>query len=121
MNGILTKDNAKRYFDTQGVNCPFCDSHRIDVKSPEVEIDRIWRDCYCNECDQGWFEEYSLSRIFTTTNKAGIDIQQANTSDGFESWWWDVGSGLAPRDGEDVEEFAKRVALEAWNRSKESR
>lgn len=33
----------------------------------------------------------------------------------FEDWWYRIGSGVVPLDNEDYEEFAKRIAKEAWN------
>ncbi len=33
---------------------------------------------------------------------------------GFSAWWDSVGSGMRPEEGQDVEEHAKRVAIESW-------
>ena len=33
---------------------------------------------------------------------------------GFESWWRDIGSGITPDTGADMEEHARKVAFEAW-------
>ena len=32
----------------------------------------------------------------------------------FEEWWFNVGSGLGPKDGEEIEQFAKRISYHAW-------
>jgi len=33
----------------------------------------------------------------------------------FKDWWYEIGSGLAPKKDEDQEEHARRVAEMAWN------
>ena len=33
----------------------------------------------------------------------------------FEKWWNEMGSGMRPYDGEDMEEHARRVASFAWD------
>jgi hypothetical protein len=33
----------------------------------------------------------------------------------FEKWWYDEGSGLPPRKGEDAETHVKRIAEIAWH------
>lgn len=32
----------------------------------------------------------------------------------FWAWWDAMGSGIVPREGEDMEVFAQRIAMEAW-------
>jgi len=34
---------------------------------------------------------------------------------GFEKWWSEEGSAMRPMPTEDVEEFAKRIAMTAWS------
>lgn len=34
--------------------------------------------------------------------------------DAFQQWWYDEGSGMAPKDGEETEEHVYRVARIAW-------
>lgn len=36
----------------------------------------------------------------------------------FKRWWYAEGSGAAPRKDEDLEEFACRIAEQAWNAAK---
>lgn len=36
----------------------------------------------------------------------------------FDKWWYEIGSSLKIRTYEDMEEFAKRVSLSAWNFAK---
>ena len=35
---------------------------------------------------------------------------------GFAEWWHEIGSGITPKQDEDQEEHARRVAQAAWNR-----
>lgn len=37
----------------------------------------------------------------------------------FDLWWYNVGSGIAPLPSEELEAFAKRVALHAWVSARE--
>jgi hypothetical protein len=33
----------------------------------------------------------------------------------FETWWYDIGSGVCPEEGDDMESHARRVAQMAWD------
>lgn len=115
LQATLTNENAKQYFNNHGVVCPYCGSHKIDAQRPDTGDDMIWRKCYCLACENGWVEEYSLTRIFNDTNQSGIHRDHLDAPKGYETWWHNEGSGIRPLDGEDHEEHTNRVALKAWN------
>ena len=48
------------------------------------------------------------------SNEETINESFKNISN-FEDWWYRIGSGIAPHNEEDFEEFAKRIAKEAWD------
>lgn len=62
--------------------------------------------------------------MITTNELTAMDIEKAKrdavneqhltSQERFEIWWRDEGSGMPPRDGEDAEEHAKRIARIAW-------
>ncbi len=49
----------------------------------------------------------------TEATKERKELDTAHGS-GFSAWWDSVGSGMRPEEGQDVEEHAKRVAIESW-------
>jgi hypothetical protein len=42
------------------------------------------------------------------------------TRTGFEEWWYNTGSGIGVKPGDDYEEHAKRVAQAAWDASQQT-
>jgi len=42
------------------------------------------------------------------------EIENLKKTDAFYEWWDAVGSSIRPKNGQDMEEHAKRIALAAW-------
>ncbi len=41
-----------------------------------------------------------------------------NSLVGFRNWWWNVGSGIGPKENHDMEEHASRISEIAWDAAK---
>lgn len=46
--------------------------------------------------------------------KKDQEIENLKKTDAFYEWWDAVGSSIRPKNGQDMEEHAKRIALAAW-------
>jgi hypothetical protein len=61
----LTKEQAKRYFESNGTQCPFCDSDQIAGDEIDIDGGVAGQDVRCNECGRSWRDNYRLSSIST--------------------------------------------------------
>lgn len=60
----LTKEQAKKYFDSCGNECPFCGSQRIFASSNvNFDCDSAWREVDCRECGESWKDQYRLTAM----------------------------------------------------------
>ena len=41
-----------------------------------------------------------------------------NSLVGFRNWWWNIGSGIGPKETHDMEEHANRISEIAWDAAK---
>ena len=56
-------------------------------------------------------DNYNLANMLS---KAEKEIENLKKTDAFYEWWDAVGSSIRPKNGQDMEEHAKRIALAAW-------
>ncbi len=54
--------NDATYVQKQGMVCPFCGGHNLDVSSPVIQAgDTAVQGVCCNECGRQWDDIYVLS------------------------------------------------------------
>lgn len=70
----LTEENAKKYFESCGNECPFCGSTDISVGSTvSHDEDYAWGKTSCNTCHVEWTDEYRLMAIVHTDSNTEFE------------------------------------------------
>lgn len=71
---VLTEENAKKYFESCGNECPFCGSTDISVGSTvSHDEDYAWGKTSCDTCHEEWTDEYRLMAIIHTDSNTEFD------------------------------------------------
>lgn len=59
----ITKEQEKKYIKEFGAVCPVCGSDQIEGGSIDIDNGMAYQNCYCNDCQEEWTDEYSLTGI----------------------------------------------------------
>jgi len=80
-------------------------------KVTETAPERIWIQISdeAEHCDEP-FPEPNEDMTWCQDSVVCCEVEYVR-ADGFEEWWYEIGSGIAPKPGEDQEEHARRVAI----------
>jgi hypothetical protein len=79
--------------------------------------------CEENECDADFYDHEGVTWCHEKIHDSDIEYNRADiaqTNRGplnhheFGFWWFEIGSGLHPLEGEDQEQHAYRIASAAW-------
>ena len=57
----MSQMTSDQYVATGGTKCPFCGSEDIEGTSIDVDAGIASQEMSCNECDEGWTDEYTLT------------------------------------------------------------
>lgn len=94
MTRQLTKEEVRKYIQSDGVSCPYCGSSDIAGGSIETDENRAYQKITCNACGAYWSDGYTLDSILgrddeefeypfglPVANEAAIEVLQQRVSD----------------------------------------
>ncbi len=86
---------------------------------PEIEdcMDESWVVVFPKmpEGQKNFFMKYSWAKEDENADTVyAVRIEEQSLIP-FDRWWYEEGSGMPPKDDEDIETFAKRIAEIAWD------
>ena len=53
-------DLKKKYLDSGGSICPYCESSQIEGGSIEIDGQQAWQKVSCLDCEKDWDDIYNL-------------------------------------------------------------
>lgn len=59
----LTADAAKKYIESGGAHCPFCESDKIAAGPYEADGLTVYSNVTCRSCGEEWIDEFTLSGV----------------------------------------------------------
>ena len=62
----LTDEMKKKYIESSGIGCPFCNSHQIEGDSFQSDGKHVWQSVECLDCDKTWDDIYTLTDVEET-------------------------------------------------------
>lgn len=60
MDGVITKQQEKKYLKHSGVNCISCGSYDISSGDTEIDVTGVFVSVHCNSCGFDWWDVYKL-------------------------------------------------------------
>ncbi len=66
---------ARGYFQTNGVNCPYCASDDLEGEAVDTDATKITQKTKCNGCGQNWKDFY---KIMGVVDNSGIYHRKPN-------------------------------------------
>jgi len=58
---LSEKELSKKYLESGGNYCPFCDSKFIEAGQSEADGNMIFQDVSCPDCEKRWVDQYTLT------------------------------------------------------------
>jgi len=62
----LTEEQKRKYLESGGTKCPFCNSTDITAEPIEADGSGGYSDVKCDECNQEWRDIWSLTDVEDT-------------------------------------------------------
>lgn len=57
---MAKKMTQKKYIETGGAFCPFCESPNIEGGAVEIDLGGAYQPMFCSDCESSWEDKYNL-------------------------------------------------------------
>jgi len=59
----MTEEQKKKYLESGGVRCPYCNSEYLTTYKMQTDISIAWQGVSCESCGEEWTDQYTLTGV----------------------------------------------------------